>query len=423
MRKRERNLQSIQWRRYAINHKSWSCSGPRLHSSGSAILGKEVIYDRKNPKLRGRYKDGPCIHKMYEVHPLSTQVARTGYTFEACTGLHAIDSFVNWHSSFNPLLAYVEDFVPPSAALPNPSRSDIYDRISNPYGNNFFETAFSLRSGLSSLAGSVSGKLRALRSLPKPRIPRNRAELWKLRKAGGSALSSYLEWEFGWKQAGEDVARLLAFAKSMQDHLDKIERERGKPIRMGFLRTESFSKPFSVGAFEGCITGTSVSRLSYRLSYDYPASSLHSQIPSLRKAINNLSRSMEFWGLSISAKRTWELVPGSWLVDQVLPISDFLSDFGQGESLFGDRAKISFLGSTTSVTTSYEGYADFRWAKLGGAYRNSTETTRFKFHGTYYSRKLGYQPPPIFSIRPRGSIDVSDTGKAYLGLLALNKLK
>lgn len=312
---------------------------------------------------------------------------------------------------------------------PNPSIEDTWERLSNPFGNNFLETAAELQS-LKGLFSSVGARLKYLKNVPKAIRPlqRNLTKGALKRMAKGisaSTLSSYLEWEFGWRQTGEDIARMLAFSRDMLDYARKMEANQGKRLRVGFKNTQSRSGTF-VGfgrTWSYQITGTQ--RISYGISYRYTYGAGYASIASAseitKSLITRLTSLQQYWGLETSAGNAWDLFPGSWLIDQFLPIGDLLDDLGKNSS-FGVGHELEYYGATSSSKRTIELKAEATEHRFIDGAGNPWDVKKAEQSYTLnvFERSWSPSAPPSFSVR-RPRMTLSNTGKAYLGLLALSK--
>lgn len=316
-------------------------------------------------------------------------------------------------------LAFLSDAT--VAPPPNPSRSDVADRLVNPFGNNFFESLASVKS-IGGLADDL-GKLRlalAKASRKVKRIPHKGDALRRLGATVRGSASAYLASEFGWQQAGEDVARLLAFAKPMLENMEKLKKREGKVVRVGFKAEH----PISLRGDGWSISGTATTRLTYRLQYRYTPSGISQSSPLVSRALKNVTMMADFWGLAPSASRAWDLVPASWLIDQVLPIGDLLDDLGNNTSLAEHTMQVTYLGGSSS--SSFTGSISYRydyWRSNQGAtdsYWKIPEPVWYNAKVSHFRRTPQTSPPPLFSVRRR-KVSISPTGVTFLGLLASKK--
>lgn len=363
----------------------------------------------------GRGKDNPVQHGKVECG--TQRMTQIRYDLvENCGGKHATDVY---HWNADPRTTLLTVLPRMSAPLPNPSRSDIWDKVVNPERFAFFETVAEGPKGLYSAAQSVIGKARflnaAIRKLPS--LPTSRRAARKaLRKGGSDLLSGYLEVEFGWKQLYEDADNLGKSLAGFRRQLAKLKKEENSVIRKSFVRQGSENIVFTVGASTYNLQVDWTSRVTYRLKYNFTNGNGYlNHIPGLEKAAFRVAKSMDYFGVSLSAKRVWAITPASWLIDQIVPVSDFLSDMGNSDALLGSHQRVQWLGGTWSRRYRFSGTV-----RVPSPYPyTGSEDRIFPFKGSYYERGL-QNPPPVFSIRAKDGLEVSKTGQAYVGLKFLN---
>lgn len=328
-------------------------------------------------------------------------------------------------------LALVEAFTPEQirgfaslcpVLMPNPSVADVWDRLANPFGNSGTETLLGLGE-IRGLVSSVRSRLNFLRNIPKklralPRSLKNsKSRRDMLRGISKDTLSSYLEYEFAWEQTGEDIARILAFVSSVEDHVRKMVENQGKIQRMGFKRTKSGN--FSTDN-ETTVTYQSVSRIVYKFTYQYTYSGFSGLTvdgSKQRNAVAALTAMSEFWGIERSAGEAWAIFPGSWVIDQLVPVGDFLDDLGS-VGYYGVGHSMSFAGSTSS--TSVTGKVTRSKPPVPSNVYGTWSMGGVKISASFslYNRSVSFSPPPMLSVRPR-SKGPSNTAKAYAALRVL----
>jgi hypothetical protein len=314
-----------------------------------------------------------------------------------------------------------------SIPYPNPSQADAWDRWINPKGQNFTETILGL-SECKSLFTSIKGRLsylsnvpKAIRGLPRGLHPRAAAKAFKNMVEG--TLSSYLEWEFAWKQTGEDLSNLAMLALELKTQLDKVRNGEGSIVRVGFKRTGSANYTTPLYA----VKATGESRYTVKLSYFYSFSGYSAAVSlddSVREILKYISATQSYMGLNRSAADAWAIMPASWVIDQFLPIGDILSDLGGGNSFMGVTPVVNFHGSNFSQKLQFsitrEGpKLTGSTGVMGGYYYVESEDAVAK--GTIYRRIPSASAPPAISIRNRKT-GVSNTAKAYGGLVGSSKI-
>lgn len=382
----------------------WGAVG--VHTSGSQI---------SDIAGNGRW-DKPCTHFKFSCN----QPGYETYTYEHVPNLGIPTQYIKYVVAFTPEeIRSIASSCP--VLMPNPSVADVWDRLANPFGNSFTETLLGLGE-IRGLVKSVRSRLnflrnvpKKLRSLPKSVIGLARRDL--MRGMSKDTLSSYLEYEFAWKQTGEDIARILAFTSSVEDHVRKMVANQGKLQRMGFKASTGGTIPYDS---ETTVTYQSVSRITYKFTYQYTFSGLSGLTidkSKQRKALAALSAMSEFWGIERSAGEAWAIFPGSWVIDQLLPVGDFLDDLGS-VGFFGVGHSMSFAGSTSSTTCTGSISREKPPSPSTGPGTWSYNGAKISASFSLYNRSVSFSPPPMLSKRPR-SRGLSPTAKAYAALKVL----
>lgn len=416
----------------------------RTNFKGEVERWLELNYDpSSNTACRPRFKyepmstmvtDGSAMHDYVGPGRPDRPVTHITWKAEPVEWVHNIDMYPSSGALCSVRRHYLKWNVEPATVMslvnalslpyPNPSIADVWDRWSNPFGNNLTETLLGLPEA-KDLLKSVRGRLNWLKNVPKAirGLPRNlKPNRLKAMVKGITAdtLSTYLEWEFGWKQTGEDLAKLYAFVGSMEGHTRKMIDQQGQVVRIGFKRSGSISTdgPISIQA-------NGVSRITYKMKYHFISTGLSGvfvNAPVQQEILQRISAAADFWGLQRSPGKAWDIAPASWLIDQLLPIGDLLDDLGNSNSFFGVKQQIDFLGSVSSqklnfTLTQTQPSASFH---AHGAHFN-WESSEAEATGTLYRRTPSFSPPPSISVRARDN-GVSNTGKAYIGLVGLSKI-
>lgn len=313
---------------------------------------------------------------------------------------------------------------------PQLSYSDVLEKLENPFGNNFGETIGEIAS-IRGLVDEVGTLARAIKQLPtaltsaSKRASRNR--LKALKDAPQAGLGAYLGVEFGWKQVGEDVAKVIAFAKYSLEHANKLLREMGKPRRVAAVRRYSDVLELTGGVK---LKRSFVTRVTYTYVYEYTGSLLSGNSEYL-KQLSILHRQMKaFWGLKITPSLMWNLSPASWLIDQFVPVGDILDDIQNWQGPYSSHVQLTFLGGTTSSKCEFT--IEYPWSVWANYQLSPQEywawnfPTPYPVHratGTHYVRKVLKGGPGRISFDRSFRPQVSNTGKAYVGLVAISKTR
>lgn len=313
---------------------------------------------------------------------------------------------------------------------PNPSAQDVEKRMENPFGNNLFETVASLKD-VRGLVTQMEDLGQVLKHMPKSLRwlgRKNPKRFWRnVKQVPRAAASAYLSNEFAWKQTGSDVARIIAFVQPMLDHLKKLNEGAGKPQRMSF--TDTYTQVFAGTGYK--VTCNFVTRRTYKYVYRYTGSTflqtLDSRLTEV-KVTKALRQITAFWGLNPSIGGMWDLFPASWVIDQFVPIGDFLDDIRAKptSAMFQDSLELQYLGGTTSSKCTFKiEYTFDYWRTVHQApewYWRIPDPVTFTASGTHYVRSKAIGSPPGFSLRRRGKTKISPTAKVYLGLTATKGL-
>jgi hypothetical protein len=203
----------------------------------------------------------------------------------------------------------------------------------------------------------------------------------------------------------------------VEDHIRKMVANQVKIQRMGFKR--AISEDFSSDS-ETTVTYQSVSRIVYKFTYQYTYTGLSGLTidgSKQREAVAALTAMSEFWGIERSAGEAWAIFPGSWVIDQLLPVGDFLDDLGS-VGYYGVGHSMSFAGSTSStkVTGQIKRVRPPLTSSEYGTWNKGAMKTSASF--SLYNRSVSFSPPPMLSVR-QGSKGLSSTAKAYAALKVL----
>lgn len=259
------------------------------------------------------------------------------------------------------------------------SYGDFIHQILNPFRNEFLQS-FAELGGLRDLALSVSKKLHNLKNL----IPVLRSFLKNFGRKTGTARGAVsgtsgllLEYQFGWKQVGDDVARLIAFGPVLKEHLNKLHRLNGKPVRKSFRRAGTDSYSFMLDesttvSYEIEWVARAVVCARIRIPGLVPV--IDSYLSNVGSLLRHYRLAKEYYGLTATPRRLWNLVPLSFLVDQVVPVADVLDDLGS--SRYGVEIEPLYHSNTyketVTVTVTHASGARLTFIRTGFERRSSS---------------------------------------------------
>lgn len=162
------------------------------------------------------------------------------------------------------------------------------------------------------------------------------------RKLGGSlkksfsvrgAANEYLNTIFGWAPLLSDVHKLAAALPVMEDRLKQLVRDSGRPVRRRTKpRTATVDDSFShwIAPYGGISpdasrVGECRHTVKRTVTTWFSASYVYN-LPSDVEVSDKFQQIRYVLGLNVDAVTIWSLIPWSWLVDWVLPISPELQN-------------------------------------------------------------------------------------------------
>jgi hypothetical protein len=312
-------------------------------------LGREAVNYCSHRKVTLTYSSGEGVHTHQPFSSFTRYVAQSWCTSDFPAELLSIaNDLVSDEADPWPYVDFSKQY---GRAV---TYSDIKSRFLNPHGNEFAQAIGELlmvAADIRALTSSIT-KLRAFPRAVREFFRRFGSLKGSIANAKGVA-SVHLAYEFGFRQMGEDVARLIAFIPTVVSHLEQLENLNGEPRRAVFTgsseRTVSSVLPgdIDVKSFTGTVNRTTVVG-----GFTIPGLGINvsGAVSRLWKVYNQCRVVSQYYGLNLSARRFWNLIPLTFLYDRVIPVADWLESLEAGavDSIFD----LIYASGTTKIISN-----------------------------------------------------------------------
>lgn len=215
--------------------------------------------------------------------------------------------------------------------------SDFVNKVLNPHENEIGVSVAEVAMVASSIKSVTSGfkQLPKLLKRVRPFMKRilaglkgRRSRIRYAKALSQEAANAHLAYQFGFKQTGEDVARIVAFTPSVIEHLRKLSEKNGEILRRRFGSRDVSYKTSIVNGYRYEKRIETINGVTVVARFTLPGlTDVGTAISQMRAALKAAEAVKEYYGLNPSLKRTWNIVPLSFLVDRIIPIGDFLETF------------------------------------------------------------------------------------------------